>query len=383
MVARVAQAPVASAKPRKATAKKGAKRRAVASLVGKKKAASMTDAELFAFWDPHLSPDPPPLRTSFGNYTCINSVSRFTLTTRTSESQWVWIPWTPSALAALYGSGAASSTMGYATLGALGSSSGVPQSIRPLRLSAKVENITQLVNEAGSVRTLSVDNPIYSSWLCGATVSTNCQCLVGLDSLLSPLVDGSPLTVENPATALCKQHTFVSVPAAYPAYNTYYDFISLTSSGAALNSGDMFNLLQGYYNDNTAYASGTYFSGTSGSAGLGGLPPMRAFLFYFPATPTAQTYRFEIRRQDGCRYPVNSLGAAFSRSGPSATSAAEDFVHGMISAISNAPSQGMEAARVAAKGFATRALTNSLEKMAPAAVSRFVAPAVRMAATFV
>jgi len=319
-------------------APKGAKRRAAVALVGKKAAAAMTDAELFAFWSAHTMRVPPPLRTSFGNYTCVNSVVRFTFTTSTTVNRYIWVPWSPSAVAALWSSAATSSTLNqvlYSTL-----TTGSPTSIRPLRMSFSVENITQLVNTMGSIRVYSLDTSVLSSWGLGILPQTGVNPATSLDTQLGALVDASPDTVEVPIADLTKAHEWVSAPASYPLYNTYYDFIQLTNNenNSGIYSSDMYNLMvQSSVNDAYPGVAQNYTTGVYGDGLLGGAPTMRGFIISIPATSTAQSLRFEFHRQDGARYPANSLGHTFSSDHPNMSGAGEDKFMSLSNLISKMP----------------------------------------------
>lgn len=316
------------AKPGAARSRKGAKKRAMRVVrKGPVKDAALED--LFAFWSPAIQRLPPPLRTSFGNFTTLNSVARFTITTLTTQAQYIWIDWCPTSLAALYftnGSSAGGSVnaVHYGTL-----VSSAPTSIRPLRMGFRLENITQFTNVAGSVRVYSLDNPILTGWAAGATSTTPAGFTSTPDSALGALIDSAPDTEEFPAAHFTTEQEFVSVPSSYPSYNEYYPysaFAGTTTTGAALQSIDLGTLIAGQL---TTYTAGAAFvSGTYGSAGLGGLPPVRGFLLEFPPAATAQTYRLTVRRQDGARYPVNTLGATFAGTTEKMSASSEDcFLH--------------------------------------------------------
>lgn len=56
-----------------------------------------------------------------------------------------------------------------------------PNSIRPLRMSFTVSNLTQLVNTAGDVRVFSMDNALQGTWTLGATVGVTVLKAVAAD----------------------------------------------------------------------------------------------------------------------------------------------------------------------------------------------------------
>lgn len=339
--------------------------------------------DLFAFWSPAIQRMPPPLRTSFGNFTTLNSVHRFTLTTTATQAQYVWVDWVPTSLAALW-MGAGSASGGFFQqhhYGTLASSN--PTSIRPLRLGIRLENITQFTNVAGSVRVFSLDNPILAATRTD-TVSGGPAILVSSpDNVFGTLIDNAPDTEEYPGAHFTSEQEFVSVPASYPAYNEYYTYVPFTNStqsGALLQSGDLGSLVTGTptpYVANTTYNAGTY-----SSAGLGGLPPLRGFLFEFPPAATAQTYRITIRRQDGARYAVNTLGATFAASHDKMSAGAEDCFINWAKQISPKPARCVPAGQVSAHASNGIGLQSSLAKLGNAVFDGVATAAMGMAGQY-
>lgn len=335
------------AKPLLAKSKAGAKKRATVALMGKKFSEAMTPEQMFAFWSARTKVA-PPLRTSFGNFTLLNSVDRSTIDTSTTLDRIVWIPWTASPLAKLYAEDGGASTgfdqTTYSTL--VGTSS--PQYIRPLRMSFQLENITAMLNVAGSVRVYSLDNPIVLSGVCGATTVVPVN-FVNPFTILKPLINDAPDTIEITGHDLTTEREYVCPPCSYPAYNSYYEFndMNVPTDNVRLTSGDWQSLIAG--TDVTYVPTVSRTSGAETGA-LGGLPPVRGFLLLLPPTPVANSYRLTVRRQDGCRYPVNSLGAAFARVHPKAEAKGEDTLIKCITSVTNAPAQSFPSQVVSALG---------------------------------
>jgi len=349
------------AKARAARAPRGAKKRATAILIGRKVTEEMSTAQLYAFWSARTMRVPPPLRTSFGNFTTINSVARFTITTSTTNNLYLWMPWTASPLAAvLVNSIAAGCTQYlYNTL-----ATSPPLLTRPLRSSWSLECTTQQTNVAGSIRVYSYDNAIITSFTVG-TAATGLVAAPAGDTVFAPLVNAAPDTEEISAAALLVEQEFVSVPSSYPAYNAYYDFIGFTNTvdASSMQNVDAKNLIAGAQAVPSLFpqlAATTDSTGYNGSAGMGGLPPMRGFLVEFPATPTVQTYRVATHRQDGGRYAVNTLGATFATNPPKMDAAGEDRFLGFSKAISLLPSAAMLVTSVTAAGAAANAINLGL-----------------------
>jgi len=347
----------------KARAPRGAKKRAVVSLVGRKAAEAMTQDELFAFWSARTMRVPPPLRTSFGNFTTVNSVERITLTTNTNANRYLWIPWTPSPLAAFSFTGGAGDALTQYLYNTLATAS--PLAVRPLRSSWSIECTTQLVNVTGSYRVYSYDNAILTALTGGLTASSIVGFTTGGDADYAPLINSAPDTEEIASAASTDEREFVSVPASYPAYNAYYDFIPFSNitDASSLQSVDATSLITGNLVQPTPYpylVAPPIRGGQNGSAGLGGLPPMRGFLVEFPAVPSTQTYRITFHRQDGARYPVNSLGATFATNPPKMDAAGEDRFLGLSKMISLAPSTSRLVTAVSAVTSVASALNTVL-----------------------
>lgn len=310
------------------------------SLMGNKSAASLSDAELFAFWSAAVMKVPPPLRTSFGNFTTVNSVERFTMSNSVTQTTYVWIPWTPSPVAAITINGLAGATPSQQIFNSLATSP--PQSLRPLRLSFSVENLTQVVNTQGSIRVLSYDNALATGWNTAAVGSSPAGAQGGLDITLGPLVNGAPETEEYTIAALTQEHEFVSCPSSYPAYNSYYDFLSLSNllDGTSVLSSDLQKLITN--SDAAAFTpSVVLVSGNYGEGSLGGLPPMRGFVIVIPPTTNAQTLRFCVHRQDGVRYPANTLGHSFAICPSKMPAPKEDWFLDAAKQVAQGPSRSV------------------------------------------
>jgi len=348
----------AKAKPNAAKSKPGAKKRAVRSLIGNKAADAMTEADLFAFWSARLTRIAPPIRTSFGNHTVVNSVCRFTVTTSATLSTYIYIPWVPSPLAALQFTGTDNVYVTQHIYGPLATAS--PNSIRPLRMSFTVSNLTQLVNTAGDIRVFSMDNALQGTWTLGATVGVTVLKAVAADTEWASIIDGSPDTADLSIASLTNEREFVSVPANYPLYNDYYDFVPMANQVTAslMRSDDFFTLCS---NDVQSGVGSTYPGATNivtgyfPNRGLGSNPCLRNFVVRVPATPSGvQTLRFEVHRQDGCRYPVNTLGHTFAFPPTKTNAAGEDAFMSLAKLVSQSPAKSLP---VDTPGLSTSAST--------------------------
>lgn len=309
--------------------KAGARSRVAASL-------ELSEATSKAFWDAALHRDPPALRTSFGNYTVANVATRFTLTASSSLDLLLVVPWTSSPLAAF------AFTAGTSPVGGIcgqylfnAYTSSTPVAMRPLRMSMQLKCTSSATTASGSVRVVSLDTNAIMQWFTGALRTDSVTLPAGTKDSLRNLVNNSPDTVETSAMSLLEGHTYVSCPASYTAYNHYTDFVDFANvSTENLASGDLFDLAVRPRTSTEYLASTTIVD----ENWLGDVPPMRWFIVMIPAQTTATTYRVQINRQDGCRYPANSLGACFSHESQGSSEDHESRLLRTIATISRKPS---------------------------------------------
>lgn len=353
----------------------GAKGRVAASL-------ELNEATSRAFWNAALHREPPALRTSFGNYTCANIVSRFTISTSTTLDTLVVIPWSQSCLAAYSytmnttGAVAASAVTQY-TYSAYASST--PLAVRPLRMSLQLRCTSSATTASGSVRLLSLDTSAAVLWSVG--VARTDPTLLGSAAMTSfrDLVNNSPDTCETSAMALLEEHTYVSVPASYPAYNHYHDFVDFanTASSTTLQSGDIFDLVCRPRTSTEYLASTTVIDENS----QGDVPPMRWFVLLIPPTPVQATYRLQLNRQDGCRYPANSLGACFQHESVGSNEDGESRLLRAIAVVSKRPSVAIPSATMQSIGDRISSVIAGVGAAAAGAVAlaQRVAPTVQAA----
>lgn len=314
------------------------------------KLRSMSLEDIYAFWSARLNRIPPPLRTSFGNYTVMNLVDRITFTSLVGSSQYFWIPWTATTLSCLYFTSGSSAVNPIQQRLFKNYISNPPLSIRPLRMSFTLENLTQSTNVAGTVRVLSFDNPLEMAITTGATGTTQVTAVSTPDSTLGALIEDSLETQEPSGIVLEKMHEWVSVPASYPLYNDYYNFVPFgdTTDGANLKSADAWGLITAtndIFEPSVTLLTGKDLAGTQ-AGGLGMTPPMRNFILQIPAAATPQTYRLTVHRQDGARFAINSVGASFAHAPMKMSSAAEDHFLNMAKHITVTPSRGLKTEHV-------------------------------------
>lgn len=332
---RVAQPKMRASRATAPARKPGARRRA--SIVLQKPARGLAMTSPRAFWS-CLNSVPPPLKTSFGNYSTLNLVKRQIITTSTTQDTILMVPNLSSSCIAGFrftDTGAPTPVLQH-VYGPL--TSGFPQAIRPLRMSLDMKNLTTAVNVAGTVMCLSYDNALDVDVVYNASPLAGLNITSGSVSSLKSLVESAPETRTYTGAELLTGHTFVSCPAAWPEYNHYYDFFAPAFSGdnTQMASVDMFTISEGQ-------EGGTYPAGLTQlvNRGFGDVPGMRGFLVVFKATPNVQSYEITFRRQDGARYPANSLGHMFHRPARGGDEKSEMQLVNTARAITQDPSSGV------------------------------------------
>jgi len=108
------------------------------------------------------------LSTTFGNYTCVNSMSRFSVTTVSNTYQQLIFSWSPNCVRSLQWSAPAltATTSGFYSYQQqqLNANNTVPLDIRPLRMSVRVRNTSQNLNIAGNVVSCLVPQSVVVSF---------------------------------------------------------------------------------------------------------------------------------------------------------------------------------------------------------------------------
>lgn len=341
--------------------------RAAAALLPR---GELTDKSAKSYWSAFLHADAPLLRTAVGNFTVLTSICRIQVNVDAGSERWVWVPWTESNLAAIASGSTAPLESGIDFVSYPQLSSLMPLSVRPLRLSFRLGCSTATIKRGGFVRVLSHDQLLNLA--VNFPTNPNDPAIGKWNESWSPVMSSSPDAKTYTAEELADTHEFVSVPASYPRYNSYYDTVSVgqRSAWGPINGEQFQAILQattpamqpGGYVAGNYNISDSRFKGT-----LAEVPCMRGFLLYIKASSDAQTYELEIRRQDGARYAANTLGQAFAKPNTPCAAAQED---GLLSTIAHA-----------AKSAADAVLPSALEAgaaMGMAAVKRGVSALLKL-----
>lgn len=316
---------------------------------------------IHGFWDASLHKVAPPLRTTFGNFATVNLVERFVVKTSVLADTIIWIPWTPSPLAAMVFAltDAASNSIPKQQLfkplaPSTAPGTGVPKAVRPLRSSFRVTSLTKNINTSNALHVLSYDNALNIQAVFGATQGTSAQLTGSTTVSLKEMITDSPETKVYPLTKFVDPHTFVSVPSSWPDYNKYHNFCTFRNSntdGTDLLSGDLYTLTAredsfvsaGTQNDSVTYPY-TASTTTNLVAGFGDVPAMRGHLILLPPLQDEQILEFEIFRQLGCRFVSNTIGHSFHHTPAGGDTKSETNLLSSIQQISNNASAAFKSA---------------------------------------
>lgn len=304
-----------------------------------------------AFWSASIHREPPSLRTTFGNFTTVNSVNRCAFSNSATNDVVILVFWSPTGLSIFRMVDTFIQLEG-SFMGSLFNNGAY--AVRPLRMSYTLQNVTQMTNVQGEVAILNTDQAINFAVAYPSIATGACSTTTGTVASLISLVTGSPETDSRPAKDY-NDHAreVVLPPASYVAYNTYYDYSPSTSTAVVGNlgfitGGDINSIFNTGANVPGVALPYPYTVATTASASktLGDVPPMRMSVIYLPATTQIQNYVLTLHRQDGVRFPGNTLGASFAKPATPASSTYEDKVLESIRTIGGFPSLNFDTDRM-------------------------------------
>lgn len=263
-----------------------------------------------AYWNAASYKVPPALTTTFGNFTTVNSVARFTISTTAGVPNQFQFMQTRSAIRTYQLEIPLTSTPGYRVWQQhqLNSATNtVPLDIRPLRMCVKLRNTTAALDVAGSVKACLIPQSLVPTW--GASN----QLTAATWAAFWELVQDSPHSKVFTASELRKSHTMVMPPSSFVAYNSYSDFLSLTTAdGAVMSAADWLAACG-------LAALPIFPATTTTNWPTAEVPSMYILLVNIEPNSKVQSYDFEVYCQDAVRYPANSLAASMAKPASSQT----------------------------------------------------------------
>lgn len=261
------------------------------------------------YWDAALHSTPPNIPTTYGNFTCVNSLARFAITTQVSVPLMMQFAWTPSPLRATYFNTLLTNAtkVGCWQQAQLNASNTAPLDIRPLRMCVKLKNVTQNLNIASNIVAVLVPQSLTLTYsLTGGTTMPFFSSAT--TASLWSFAENNPKSASYTGAEMAKNgRTFVMPPASFLSYNAYRDWAALSSvsdNGTVMSSDDWAAL--------NRQPVPTVFPATISDAWLGEIPPLYHFLVNFEPNSLPQTYEVEVFCQDACRFPANSLVASMA-----------------------------------------------------------------------
>lgn len=261
-----------------------------------------------AYWDAVGHRLPPQLATTLGNYTCVNSVNRFTFNVPATLYGQLMFMYTGTAVRTMFWTNSnltSVTNFGVYQQSQLSPSNTVPLDIRPLRMSTKIRSVTQNLNIAGDVIACLIPQSL------SVTYSSSGQFNAATVASLWNLVQTNPASQVIGNKELSKSHTFVMPPSSFIAYNSYKDWVPIAADGGAQFTGlDMINM----YAANGVQVPALTFPFTPTSGTFADIPTNYILLVNVPPNPLAQTFEVETFCQDGVRYPANTMAASVSQS---------------------------------------------------------------------
>lgn len=275
---------------------------------------SISPALAHAFWDAAIHTAPPNIPTTYGNFTVVNSVARFAITTNTNTPYQFQVSWSPSSVRVTSWHSLLTNNSRFTAWqqAQLDLTNTAPLDIRPLRMSMKVRNTSSGLYVAGNIVAVLIPQSIILSYVVGVAPASPAASAATLSTLWK-LCEDNPKSVSYTGAELAKgAKTFVMPPSSFAAYNSYQDWIPLSATdGLPLIDTDWLAL--------SGLSSLPVAPYTSKSGWLGDIPPLYILLVNIEPNAIAQNYEIEVFSQDACRFPANSLVASMATRAPGRT----------------------------------------------------------------
>lgn len=264
-----------------------------------------------AFWNSANFRSAPALQTTLGNFTTVNSIVRFTVTTFANLPLQLRFYHSSSCLRAEWCSDALTTNaqIYVAQQQQLDATNTVPLDLRPLRMSVNMINITQALNVAGNVVSALVPQSLQQEIFNSSVAST--QYTAATWTSMWNLVQNNPQAIVYGGKMLTKQHTFVMPPSSFVKYNTYGEFVPLNTqvAGSTLTLAN-FQALAGLGGITPLFP---YSIPNNSVWPQGQIPSNYILMLNIQPNALPQTYELEVHCQDGVRYPANSMAAAVAQ----------------------------------------------------------------------
>jgi hypothetical protein len=241
---------------------------------------------------------PPINNNSAGNFTTINSVSRFNIQTSTTGS--IIFIYNPSSRT-IHQAGAWSSSTGNLISGITSPSfrftSDTPTNYKPLRAAIRIKNVTENQQIGGLVRILQSSSPIDITFLASNSFALTSGSSESLLDLVTSNSHSREYTAMTLGTHNCEQ---IISPATMSAYNSYGDQFSITTGVVAFQEA---------------------FESTKSDMA------MNSVIMIFEQTSSVNSYSITLCAQNALRYPANSILQEMSKPNSKGDQSQVDKVH--------------------------------------------------------
>ena len=225
---------------------------------------------------------------SFGNYLPLQCVTRSTITSGAiglAGKQFLIVQFTPTNCSLFQVDG----TSGVVTqTGSTQLANSVPNQVRILRQSLQIVNTSVFTQCTGSVRAVSIPEPINWQW--GST--TLPAVTAGVLSTVQNIVDTNPATKTYSAAELLKSHTWVIPPSSFQSYIEYFDYQTLSAGGIQTCNALSFN-----YPPQTS--TGTVFGPAPAC--------MNTLVIEFNAASTSNTYDVTLYQELAAKFSADTI----------------------------------------------------------------------------
>jgi len=243
-----------------------------------------------------------PSPTAIGDHLVIDGVARQTVTTSTTHALYVIYQFTPTSLNLFVVNGSTGVVSQYATPQLATAN---PTSIRPMRASLRIRNLTVFTSLTGSVRALST--PQQFEWDFGSALTLTAGSLASLQNMMA----SHPSVRSYAQSEMTKTKAWVIPPASTDGFEKYADFTipfnAATGQLALINGATQVaqNLL----------------------------------IIELNAASVAQTMDISLHTQSACRFPASTL---YSNLTQDPVKIGADRYHGAIHRVQATASEGID-----------------------------------------
>jgi len=224
---------------------------------------------------------------SFGNYLPLQAITRESITTNSpiGSKTFVIVQFTATNCSLFKIDG----TTGVITqVGSSQLANSSPNQVRILRQSLQIVNTSVFTNACGTVRCVSIPEPINWQY----TTTTAPTVSAGTLTTIQNIVATNPATKTYSASELLQSHTWVIPPSSFQSYIEYFDFQILSAAGVQTANALSFN-----------------YPPQTNSSGVFGPPPacMNTLVVEFNQTASTNTYDLTLYQELAAKFSADTI----------------------------------------------------------------------------